>query len=136
MILDGIDAEGKRCKLLSFTPVRAASASCGNGRCHHGGHSDPAAAGCARRHAGLFNSTPHGLRKAGAAFCAEAGMSHADLMAFFGWETMAQPDVYIRKFRRQRAAMRAMPLFNIPRRPSPTFPKSLSPSKKETFSVQ
>jgi integrase len=76
---------------------------------------------------GLPKCTPHGLRKAAAAFCAEAGMSHADLMAIFGWETMSPPDIYIRQFQRQRAAMRAMPQFTVPRRRSnPTKVECLS----------
>jgi integrase len=68
------------------------------------------------KYLGLPECTPHGLRRAGAARAAAAGASHADLMAMFGWETMTQPDRYIKRFERQRAAMRSMHLVGVPQR--------------------
>jgi integrase len=61
-----------------------------------------------------IKGSPHGLRKLGAALAAENGASHADMMAIFGWETMSQPDLYIRKFSRQRTATRSMHLVELP----------------------
>jgi integrase len=68
------------------------------------------------KYLGLPECTPHGLRRAGAARAAAAGASHAHLMAMFGRETMTQPDRYIKRFERQRAAMRSMHLVGVPQR--------------------
>ena len=57
---------------------------------------------------GLSDCSPHAVRRAGAALAATKGASHADMMAIFGWETMAQADRYIKRFKRSQAALRSM----------------------------
>lgn len=80
-----------------------------------------------------IKGSPHGLRKLGAALAAENGASHADMMAIFGWETMNQPDLYIRKFQRKRAALRAMHMVELPEQKvnaaSPTVSRRQSHSR-------
>jgi len=46
--------------------------------------------------AGLLGCTAHGLRKAGAAICAEEGASDRQLMALFDWTSSAQATTYTR----------------------------------------
>jgi len=46
--------------------------------------------------------TPHGIRKAGAVRCVEAGATEHQLMALFGWTTSKQAALYTRKASRAR----------------------------------
>jgi hypothetical protein len=48
------------------------------------------------REAGLPDRSPHGLRKAGATFAAENGATAHQLMAIYGWVTLAQAERYTR----------------------------------------
>jgi len=50
----------------------------------------------------------HGLRKAGAARAAEAGASAHELMAMFGWSTLAEAERYTRTADRRRMAAAGM----------------------------
>ena len=50
----------------------------------------------------------HGLRKAGAATAAENGATTMQLMAWFGWLTIEQAEVYVRAAQRERMALAAM----------------------------
>lgn len=52
----------------------------------------------------------HGLRKAGATIAAEKGATAHQLMAIFGWKTLAQAELYTEKVRRQLLAGAAMGL--------------------------
>jgi len=45
---------------------------------------------------------PHGLRKLGSTLCADAGATPHELMAMFGWTTLAQAELYTRKADRRR----------------------------------
>jgi integrase len=62
------------------------------------------------REAGLYNCSPHGLRKAGAALAAENGATSSELMAVFGWKTLAQAERYTRAAERKRLAAKGAPL--------------------------
>jgi integrase len=52
----------------------------------------------------------HGLRKAGATIAAENGATAHQLMAIFGWKTLAQAELYTEKARQQLLAGGAMEL--------------------------
>jgi integrase len=65
--------------------------------------------------AGLTGRSAHGLRKAGATRAAEAGATAHQLMAMFGWKSLAEAELYTRKADRKRLAREAMPLI-LPRR--------------------
>ncbi len=52
----------------------------------------------------------HGLRKAGATIAAENGATSHQLMAIFGWKTLAQAELYTKKARQQVLAGGAMGL--------------------------
>ena len=58
--------------------------------------------------AGLADRSAHGLRKSLAMRLAEEGMSANELMAIFGWRTIAMAEKYTRGFDRERTALRAM----------------------------
>lgn len=58
--------------------------------------------------AGLPQCSAHGLRKAAATRCAEAGASTNQLMAIFGWMTMQEAERYTKAAGRQRMAGAAM----------------------------
>jgi integrase len=49
------------------------------------------------RMAGLTGRSAHGLRKLGAVRCAQAGATTHQLMAWFGWTTLDQPELYTRE---------------------------------------
>lgn len=49
----------------------------------------------------------HGLRKTGAVRCVEAGATHDELMALFGWATHQQVELYIRKADRTKLEAKA-----------------------------
>jgi integrase len=58
--------------------------------------------------------TPHGLRKAAAAFAVENGASTRDLMAIFGWETERMAAFYSEGFERAQVASRSMHTMRLP----------------------
>lgn len=60
--------------------------------------------------AGLKGRSAHGLRKAGATIAAERGATAHQLMALFGWSSLAQPERYTRSAARRRLAEAAMGL--------------------------
>ena len=60
--------------------------------------------------AGLNHCTAHGLRKAGAALAAENGATEHQLMAIFGWQTIAEAERYTKAARRKKMAGDAMRL--------------------------
>jgi integrase len=60
--------------------------------------------------AGLLHCSAHGLRKAGATIAAENGATPHDLMAIFGWESLAQVDGYTRMASRRKLAGEKMRL--------------------------
>lgn len=62
--------------------------------------------------AGLKGLSAHGLRKAGAARAAENGATSHQLMAIFGWESVAQAEVYTKSAERTRLAATAMHLLD------------------------
>lgn len=55
----------------------------------------------------------HGLRKAGATLAAENGATAHQLMAIFGWKTLAQAELYTEKARRQLLAGGGMGLISL-----------------------
>lgn len=55
----------------------------------------------------------HGLRKAGATIAAENGATPHQLMAIFGWKTLAQAELYTEKARRQLLAGGGMGLISL-----------------------
>jgi hypothetical protein len=55
-----------------------------------------------------LDRSAHGLRKAAARRYIEAGALPADLMAIFGWTTLAMVEKYTRMFNREKVALRAM----------------------------
>ena len=59
--------------------------------------------------AGLEHCSAHGLRKAGAATAAENGATTQQLMAIFGWLSLAEAERYTRAAERKRLAAAAMP---------------------------
>jgi integrase len=61
--------------------------------------------------AGLSHCSAHGLRKAAATSLAEAGASAHQLMAWFGWKTLAQAERYTRAANQKRLAASVVPLF-------------------------
>jgi integrase len=58
--------------------------------------------------AGLPQCSAHGLRKAAAARCAEAGATASELMAIFGWTSIVEAERYTKAAERVRMAARAM----------------------------
>jgi site-specific recombinase XerD len=60
--------------------------------------------------AGLARCSAHGLRKAGATIAAENGATTHQLMAIFGWLTMAEAERYTQAAQRKRMAGDAMGL--------------------------
>lgn len=58
--------------------------------------------------AGLPQCSAHGLRKAAASRCAEAGASANELMAIFGWTSIVEAERYTKAAERVRMAARAM----------------------------
>ncbi|HVX34849.1 MAG TPA: tyrosine-type recombinase/integrase [Hyphomicrobium sp.] len=54
--------------------------------------------------AGLPHCSAHGLRKAGSARAAEAGATAHQLMAMFGWRSLAEAERYTREAERKRMA--------------------------------
>lgn len=58
--------------------------------------------------AGLTQCSAHGLRKAAASRCAEAGATANELMAIFGWTSIAEAERYTKAAERVRMAARAM----------------------------
>lgn len=54
----------------------------------------------------------HGLRKAGATRAAEAGVTHSQLKAMFGWDDDKMPTLYTKKADRGRLAKEAMKSLN------------------------
>lgn len=63
--------------------------------------------------AGLPHCSAHGLRKAGATFAAERGATAPQLMAIYGWSTLAQAQRYIEAANRKRMAGEAMALLGV-----------------------
>lgn len=60
--------------------------------------------------AGLEGCSAHGLRKAGAATAAENGATPHQLMAIFGWLSLAEAERYTREAKRRKMAGEAMGL--------------------------
>ncbi len=58
--------------------------------------------------AGIPHCTPHGLRKAGAVRCAEAGATAAELMAIFGWRDINMTERYTRSAAQKKLAGKGM----------------------------
>ncbi|SDP39280.1 Site-specific recombinase XerD [Filomicrobium insigne] len=58
--------------------------------------------------AGLTGCSAHGLRKAAAASAAENGATSSQLMAIFGWMTLAEAERYTKAARRKKMAGEAM----------------------------
>lgn len=58
--------------------------------------------------AGLPQCSAHGLRKAAASRCAEAGASANELMAIFGWTSIVEAERYTKAAERVRMAARAI----------------------------
>jgi integrase len=58
--------------------------------------------------AGVPHGSLHGLRKAGSVRAAEAGATAHELMAMYGWTTLAQAERYTRTAERRRMATRGM----------------------------
>ncbi len=61
--------------------------------------------------AGLPHCSAHGLRKAAATSLAEAGATPHQLMAWFGWKTLAQAERYTRAANQKRLAASVVQLF-------------------------
>jgi integrase len=87
--------------------------------------------------AGLTGRSAHGLRKAGATRAAEAGATAHQLMAMFGWKSLAEAELYTRAADRKRLAREGMELI-LPRRkerqqneksPSPAISGTKVPKK-------
>ena len=72
--------------------------------------------------AGLPHCSAHGLRKAAAAVAAENGATSQQLMAIFGWLTLAEAERYTRAAQRRRMAGDAMGL--LIRNENATSPKA------------
>jgi integrase len=70
------------------------------------------------RDAGLFNRSPHGLRKAAATRAAEGGATEAELEAIFGWTGGRMASLYTRTANRQRLSIAAMHKLENDRRTS------------------
>lgn len=62
------------------------------------------------RKAGLSGVPSHGLRKAGATRAAEHGATSQQLMAVFGWKSLAEAELYTRSAERKRLAADAIGL--------------------------
>lgn len=60
------------------------------------------------RAAGLPHCSAHGLRKAGSTCAAEAGATAHQLMAMFGWRSLAEAERYTRSAERRRMAAAGM----------------------------
>lgn len=60
--------------------------------------------------AGLRHCSAHGLRKAGATLVAENGATSQQLMAIFGWLSLAEAERYTRGASKRKLAADAMPL--------------------------
>ena len=58
--------------------------------------------------AGLSHCSAHGLRKAGAATAADNGATTQELMAIFGWLTLAEAERYTRAAKKKKLAQGAM----------------------------
>lgn len=61
------------------------------------------------REAGLDHCSAHGLRKAGSTLAAESGATAHQLMAMFGWRSLAEAERYTRAAERKRMAAAGMP---------------------------
>jgi integrase len=62
------------------------------------------------KQAGLKNLSAHGLRKAGATIAANNGATSRQLMAIFGWDTLAMAEHYTRAADQERLAEQGMNL--------------------------
>jgi integrase len=60
-----------------------------------------------------LDRSAHGLRKAATRRYVEAGATTAQLMAIFGWTTIAMAEKYMRMFDREKAALKAMDDFAL-----------------------
>lgn len=80
----------------------------------HGGFGNWFRARC--NEAGLPHCSAHGLRKAGSTRAAENGATAHQLMAMFGWKTLAQAELYTRAAERARLAGDGMSLI-VSRKP-------------------
>ncbi len=58
--------------------------------------------------AGLPELSAHGMRKAGATLAAEQGATPHELMAIFGWKSLAEAELYTRKVDRKKLAAAGM----------------------------
>ena len=65
--------------------------------------------------AGLKGLSAHGMRKAGATVLAEKGASAHQLMAIFGWRSLADAELYTRAADRKRLAREGMQLMETSR---------------------
>lgn len=68
--------------------------------------------------AGLVKRSAHGMRKAGATILAEKGATAHQLMAIFGWRSLAEAELYTRAADRKRLAKEGLALLA----PSGKFP--------------
>lgn len=69
--------------------------------------------------AGLFKLSAHGMRKAGATILAERGATTHQLMAVYGWRSLAEAEIYTRSAERKTLARSGMALMGevVPTRP-------------------
>lgn len=64
--------------------------------------------------AGLVGRSAHGMRKAGATVLAERGATAHQLMAIFGWRSLAEAELYTRAADRKRLAREGLALLSVP----------------------
>lgn len=67
--------------------------------------------------AGLPHLSAHGMRKAGAALLADRGATAHQLMAIFGWRSLAEAELYTRAADRKRLAREGLALLDVPTMP-------------------
>ena len=82
--------------------------------------------------AGLTGLSAHGMRKAGATLLAEKGASTHQLMAVFGWRSIAEAELYTRAADRKRLAREGLALLGeLPSKSTATFPPQKSVGKND-----
>ncbi|MGY4253818.1 integrase [Bradyrhizobium sp. USDA 4516] len=73
--------------------------------------------------------TSHGLRKAAATYLAELGFSDHQLMAWFGWSSISQAQVYTRAANRKKMAREGAKLISGTGTGTPSDPVSQNQSR-------
>jgi integrase len=68
--------------------------------------------------AGLPHLSAHGMRKAGAALLADRGATAHQLMAIYGWRSLAEAELYTRAADRKRLAREGLALLDVPTVPN------------------